>query len=212
MAIPTDGLVFYAPLAEDKATAETGQTLNYTGNFQFNIVSGIPCAVFSGEEKISVDNSNCFSGDFSISCWFRLTTPMAEGVVNAAVFVFGTSENWLTIRVNANGIFMNLGGQNNTKQITVDTVTFNNITVTYSSSKLSIYINGLLDSQVNLDSLPNSITFLIGDSGYSDWFTGEIAAFRIYSKVLNTSEIASLASEFTPTQVIHEHGKTEKHG
>ena len=34
MAIPTDGLVFYAPLAEDKATAETGQTLNYTGNFQ----------------------------------------------------------------------------------------------------------------------------------------------------------------------------------
>ena len=32
MAIPTDGLVFYAPLAEDKATAETGQTLNYTGN------------------------------------------------------------------------------------------------------------------------------------------------------------------------------------
>ena len=71
--IPTDGLVFYAPLAEDTATAETGQTLNYTGNFQFNIVSGIPCAVFSGEEKISVDNSNCFSGDFSISCWFRLT-------------------------------------------------------------------------------------------------------------------------------------------
>ncbi len=196
MAIPTDGLVFYAPLAEDKATAETGQTLNYTGNFQFNIVSGIPCAVFSGEEKISVDNSNCFSGDFSISCWFRLTTPMAEGVVNAAVFVFGTSENWLTIRVNANGIFMNLGGQNNTKQITVDTVTFNNITVTYSSSKLSIYINGLLDSQVNLDSLPNSSTFLIGDSGYSDWFTGEIASFRIYSKVLNTSEISALYNEF----------------
>ena len=196
MAIPTDGLVFYAPLAEDKATAETGQTLNYTGNFQFNIVSGIPCAVFSGEEKISVDNSNYFSGDFSISCWFRLTTPMAEGVVNAAVFVFGTSENWLTIRVNANGIFMNLGGQNNTKQITVDTVTFNNITVTYSSSKLSIYINGLLDSQVNLDSLPNSSTFLIGDSGYSDWFTGEIASFRIYSKVLNTSEISALYNEF----------------
>ena len=96
---------------------------------------------------------------------------------------------------------MNLGGQSNTKQISIDTSSFNNITVTYSYSKLSIYINGLLDSQVNLDSLPNSSTFLIGDSGYSDWFTGEIAAFRIYSKVLNTSEIASLASEFTPTQV-----------
>ena len=30
--IPTDGLVFYAPLAESKATAETGQTLNVTGS------------------------------------------------------------------------------------------------------------------------------------------------------------------------------------
>ena len=200
VAIPTDGLVFYAPLAEDKATAETGQTLNYTGNFQFNIVSGIPCAVFSGEEKISVDSSNCFSGDFSIICWFRLTTPMAEGVVNAAVFVFGTPENWFTIRANASGIFMNLGGQSNTKQISIDTSSFNNITVTYSSTKLSIYINGLLDSQVDLSSLPDHDVFLLGDSGYSDWFTGEIAAFRIYSKVLNTSEISALASEFTPTQ------------
>ena len=198
MAIPTDGLVFYAPLAEDKATAETGQTLNYTGNFQFNIVSGIPCAVFSGEEKISVDNSNYFSGDFSISCWFRLTTPMAEGVVNAAVFVFGTSGNWFTIRANASGIFMNLGGQSNTKQISIDTSSFNNITVTYSSTKLSIYINGLLDSQVDLSSLPDHDVFLLGDSGYSDWFTGEIAAFRIYSKVLTASEIAALASEFSP--------------
>ena len=49
---------------------------------------------------------------------------------------------------------------------------------------------------MNLDSLPNSSTFLIGDSGYSDWFTGEIASFRIYSKVLNTSEISALYNEF----------------
>lgn len=31
MTIPTNGLVFYAPLAEDKATAETGQTLTKAG-------------------------------------------------------------------------------------------------------------------------------------------------------------------------------------
>ena len=47
MAIPTDGLVFYAPLAEDKATAETGQTLETFNSILFP-ASLVQC---SAEEK-----------------------------------------------------------------------------------------------------------------------------------------------------------------
>ena len=72
MAIPTDGLVFYAPLAESKATAETGQTLNVTGSISYQSIDGIPCAYFDSSSIETKNNFTEISGSnstFTASIW-----------------------------------------------------------------------------------------------------------------------------------------------
>lgn len=73
MAIPTNGVVFYAPLAEDKATAETGQTIT-SNDAIYTESNGIPCFYSNATSYLRVDDFSDFmtaynSGNFSISFW-----------------------------------------------------------------------------------------------------------------------------------------------
>lgn len=94
LRMPTDGLVFYAPLRDNSATAATRQTLIYS-NVSYTTVGGVPCCLFSGNNSsyiFSSDNTNLplSNQPSTLSCWFRLKD---TNNTNQMFFAYGSGSN-----------------------------------------------------------------------------------------------------------------------
>ena len=195
MAIPTDGLVFYAPLAEDKATAETGQTMNYTGN-------SIVFENYKGKNSFKLDGtaSNYISatlgsleGDFTISffCIERERKTFAQLGYYGSYFAFYDGN--IALADSSHNLQTDKGA-------TVDTWYF--YSISRSGNTYIFYRNYdiLFYGEDSGGGFSFSGNLVLGkcfsySGGWQEFF-GNIAAFRIYSRALNISEIYSLANEF----------------
>ena len=195
MAIPTDGLVFYAPLAEDKATAETGQTMNYTGN-------SIVFENYKGKNSFQLDGtaSNYISatlgsleGDFTISffCIERERKTFAQLGYYGSYFAFYVGN--IALADSSHNLQTDKGA-------TVDTWYF--YSISRSGNTYIFYRNYdiLFYGEDSGGGFSFSGNLVLGKcfsyaGGWQEFF-GNIAAFRIYSRALNISEIYSLANEF----------------
>ena len=92
LAIPEEGLVFYASLKEASPVSETGHSLSPSGSFTYTTNSTVPCAYFSGG---SIEVSPYFStlennSDFCASFWIKAAGSDSGGVMS---FAPGTSGN-----------------------------------------------------------------------------------------------------------------------
>lgn len=196
MAIPTNGLVFYAPLAEDKATAETGQTLTKTGAITQAKIDGIPCSYFNGSSYIRVDLSTMPYGtdDFAFSLWAR-----CDGE-SGIVLQLGS---WTT---GARLSQLNDGLLQAWLRGTVDLRTTEaydrmvHVAFTRNSGTSSLYINGSLvaTSQESADlSQYTQISLMNSYTNGPRYVTGYLAAVRLYNRGLSADEITELANEFS---------------
>lgn len=196
MAIPTNGLVFYAPLAEDKATAETGQTLTKTGTITQAKIDGIPCSYFNGSSYIRVDLSTMPYGtdDFAFSLWAR-----CDGE-SGIVLQLGS---WTT---GARLSQLNDGLLQAWLRGTVDLRTTEaydrmvHVAFTRNSGTSSLYINGSLvaTSQESADlSQYTQISLMNSYTNGPRYITGYLAAVRLYNRGLSADEITELANEFS---------------
>ena len=196
MAIPTNGLVFYAPLAEDKATAETGQTLTKTGAITQAKIDGIPCSYFNGSSYIRVDLSTMPYGtdDFAFSLWAR-----CDGE-SGIVLQLGS---WTT---GARLSQLNDGLLQAWLRGTVDLRTTEaydrmvHVAFTRNSGTSSLYINGSLvaTSQESADlSQYTQISLMNSYTNGPRYITGYLAAVRLYNRGLSADEITELANEFS---------------
>ena len=89
--IPLDGLVFYAPLDFARSTAETGQTLNYSGSLTFTKRTGIPCVKMAGSGEIVTSGNATITGSAArtVSLWLDPTSSS-----QMMVFGIGASDNY----------------------------------------------------------------------------------------------------------------------
>ena len=205
--IPTRGLVFYAPLASEESTAETGQSLTVTGNVVYGTQDGIPCADFNGTSKITFPDTGFPSGTDArtMSVWVKLRefynnyAPVVIGYGN------GSSTQYFCIELRQTGTVLCGGYQADLESGSglVSLGSWYNVVVTKDGSAEKIYLNGTLIAS----GTTSKNTVLNGGliSGIS-WasgvhmLSGYIAAARIYNRVLTAQEIAVLSREFNPVE------------
>jgi len=191
--IPSDGLLLYASLASDVATCETGQYIVKTGTVTYETFNGIPGARFQQSGYLDFSPAISYltgNNPFTITYWQK-ANPYAS-----YTWQFGTG-NDDRIAGQACIIYYNGGHVNNASSFPVS-ANLMFCVVTYDGSTLSYYINGSLVGSKTTDN-PNTQNALRLGRGNGEYYGGYLAAFRIYNRVLTSSEIAALAAEFTPT-------------
>lgn len=208
MAIPTNGLVFYAPLAEDKATAETGQTLTKTGTVNTLKINNIPCSLFASENSNLYANYSGGAFNGTISLWLYATDNTRSDTTDyGGFFMLGDFGNFSFIKGCMNTSAENsfsFGSSNiNSSHCYPSTTIIRNewvhLCFVVSGTSYSIYKNGILASQATAASaitLPDEATLYINNSEVGGIENIAIAACRVYNRVLTNDEITELSKEF----------------
>ena len=211
--MPTDGLVFYAPLSESAAAAQTGQLLTTYGTISYGNVSGIPCAIFDGSSYITFPDTDLplLKNDCTFSVWAKRPTT-GDGQF---IFYYGYQPNGgeacgIADFLENGGYGIGWGfGSDAAKEFHYSNPdTWHHICFMCSDGTAYLFLNGVLQSQLSYDNGWNNVstvktgTASIGariQGGSTLNYPGSIAALRIYNRALTSSEIATLYSEFTPS-------------
>lgn len=200
--MPTDGLVFYASLnGQTPNQAETGQALNVAkGTAEYGSFCNVPCLLASSTIRyitFSPVGLPANAEPCTISYWGSNKTMLNYGAntIRAvrALFVGAASEK---------KIYLNLSGDNVSTDIVLSDARMYHFMATINGKAYAIYCDGILQKQGNFTGLPSTILSNGAIGKYvpgNNYFTGSIAACRIYNRVLEDSEIQQLAHEFTPT-------------
>ena len=194
--IPTDGLVFYAPLAEDKATAETGQTLT-SNNIEFSVDSGIPCVHLYGGNGIDFDTTDIPSGTnpITISFFIKSISTATSGSDTLVVHIgsgTNTAFNFYWQPGNSVWILHNGGSGYDHSLYLPFTFSWTHIVYTYDGLTQKIYADGIL-----INSFPGVINRSISEGFLSGSSSANtlLSAFRIYNRVLSDGDIICRGSE-----------------
>ena len=202
LPIPTDGLVFYAPLNKDDATAVTGQTLNYEGNVTFQTVDGVPMANFTNG-YIEVDNAvPTGNNPFSVSLYAKMlgTTDDWPGLVQLST----NTSNFATLYTDPEqkcSAVAKADGQDvfNLLGISDDLTELQHLVLTYSDKDgvVRAYRNGsfVLETATS-GAWQQESDMRIGRQRSAHTFPGDISAVRVYDRVLSDREIKALSKEF----------------
>lgn len=202
-AIPDDGLIFYAPLQENKSTAETGQALSKNGTVTYGTESGIPCAFNNGNGYLDFSASGLItmSSDWAISLWIRFNSFSGQC---PTAFAMGSSHGIGTaIRVcyyNGELCFepVSLSPDSNS----INTPSLNvwyHICIVHSGTKTIMYSDGVQKNEKSFTYSFTPSSGKIGNSlGNNEYFNGWISDVRIYNRALDSDEISALANEYTP--------------
>lgn len=219
LPIPVGGLVFYASLAEDTLSADTGETMTEIGDVTHTVIANVPCAKMSGNSGayritgLSLPHGNSAR---TISYWVNFIDFDSSRNV---VWGYGTGYNYKFLDSVFSAIQYKNGGSydggyndNATVDYPFEAGKWYSIILTTADGKtFSLYVNGGLAGSMthSYNGLPQSGSTLclgktgryINDSDY--WSTvgmnGYLAGFRFYDRVLAGYDIRALASEFTPT-------------
>ena len=197
--IPTEGLVLYIPLKENKTTAETGQNLTTVGTVNFLTESGIPCGYFNSSNYITFNTDNLPTGSSprTISLWSKIQT-------YGYVFTYGdySSTRLFGLQYRTPDIvyFTQHGGGvyvNSTKDLT----SWHHICMTLTNSNALncvFYVDGvkydLKSDGGGTINTNNTTGHLMGRSGYHE--TGYLSSIRLYNRILTEEEIILLSKEF----------------
>lgn len=201
--MPTDGLVFYAPLSEASETAETGQILTTVGTPFFTEIDGVGCMSKDGIEDSNYIKVNLpsFTSPFTVSYWIYATQSSGACQVvslqniNNVFSWYGYNNN------NNNGFYIPEG-----KRPQDNVGKWINIVYVMDGVSSKIYTNGqnqavdfssgLLDTDIIF---PDDTWYInqrrTSSGGWSSFF-GYLSSFRIYNRALTADEIKILASEF----------------
>ena len=188
-------MVFYAPLAESSAAAETGQVFTQTGTVAYTTENGIPCAYFNGSARLSFEMASLLR-TLSISAWFKCsnssTTPVILGTP-------GSSHHTASIYIASSNAGWSSWGDDKLYSCTAGVWHHMALCANSSDGSVDVYIDGTLaGTSYHTWELQQTNGWLGGNTqGYG--LNGYLAAVRIYDRLLTSSEVAALAAEFTPS-------------
>jgi hypothetical protein len=213
--LPSDGLVFYAPLSANASAAETGQALStHSGEVTYTTANGIPCALFDGSSVLAAGTSGIPYSNSPFTMSFFIC-PTSSPSADTGVFAFGKDSDGRLISVVYSSGVITLAshgggwGQGSSTQITWDN-TMKHIAFVIGQGNvdnrpLSVYLNGVkvTDTYLRMSGFASDFKMYIGsywgNADYIPNFTGYLSSLRIYDRALAPDEISTLASEFTIT-------------
>lgn len=203
--MPAENLVFHLPL--NKTTiADIGPDLSASGTIVNTAIDGIPCAYFDGNSRIYATAISMPTGASprALSLWFRYkdipsTTPVSGASVLAgwgATASLGRFE----IHVDTQELYIIYSSGELKTDIKIQDTNWHHVLIQYDGSTSEIYYDGhLVASEAKVLNTRNDYLY-IGDRTTAEYpFDGYLAGIRIYNRVMTSTEIAYLASEFTPT-------------
>lgn len=196
--IPEDGLVFYASLKEDRATAETGQALTKSGTPVYETVDGVPCAYFNlgaGFTTPAIDVAD-FPDGFTFSVWAKrqsgnqlLNRRNGTYSCQYAFTAYSTSIDIWAANGSTSNPYVTFDQPKNKIYHAVVRCK-DGVFEFFADGEFIGSASGTLgtknsgDTRIALDYYPNEA------------FVGHLAALRIYNRVLTDSEIKALSKEF----------------
>lgn len=202
--IPSEGLALYVPLSEAPNASEWA---GY-GSITYKTVDGVPCAYFNG------DNSNgLYMGGkafetqtFTVSIVFNTKSFSPTSGYMPYLVNFGPSStndnDRLALRLdnyysgNKNALAMVYYGNYLSVQ-NLSTDTWYSAQMKFDGTQISLYLNGELQSQLNVSAIEIQSGVWIGKSPSNDGaFNGYLSSLRVYNRALSDAEIALLAREF----------------
>lgn len=215
-AMPTEGLVFYAPLEEEASTTATGQTLSKSGTVTYQKVEGLPCARFDTRYSYLSATVPNMAGVLTgtISLWIYISGDAGKNATDyPRFFTFGDKSKpnngficgtWAkpggVINYQSNNSSNGWPSANNplTKERWINFVA----TIT-ESGFLQSYVNGSEGSfcetgAITINDPSVYINYINGDYGIDGIY---IADVRMYNRILSDAEIKLLAGEYKQEEV-----------
>ena len=218
--IPTQDLVFYAPLSSSDSFVLIGAVnpQTYTLFAYFCQLQGVPCmlnenhVIGSNQAQASAFTAQFVkvnqSENYTLSCWFLyglLYEYQSDFNVNQYFFGIGGEGNgnrlyFLTPSGSAK-LSMNIGGTTYSSDIDVQKFKWYHLCLTKSGESLILYINGQQASTgtTTASSIQNKVgVFTRYDKYYSATTQTALAACRVYNRVLSIGQIQALSHQFSP--------------
>lgn len=205
LTIPTDGLIFHAPLRSNKSTAETGQGLTIPDDCTFGTYKGVDCTQLDNagiESPVNCDFSNkqmtvCYG--FNSSYTGTYTGHFAFDQTNT--WQAFENRSFLTIKVNGSNPRVQIENfiNNDAGYFRDGNWHYYAHVITDGHQKTFVDGNGYAESAFSGIAFPDGAsTLYIGDSTDGDYMYGSrMADFRIYNRALSEDEIRALSKEFT---------------
>ncbi len=201
-AFPSDGMVLFAPLDGQHATAETGQALLYDGTFEFTEFAGVPCVNLKSGYIKTAENSG-ISGTQSRAFSFWAYPTGSQQYCNTVGIGNQASHGYLwNCGVRQDGKirrqFTAWGSDMDTECFALDNKWHHFVYMLDANSPrvLRGYVDGVPFTH-NTDTLNTKLSpFFMGRSGAGDWYyTGYLASVRCYNRVLSLEEVNQLLTE-----------------
>ena len=188
-AIPDDGLIFYAPLQEDKSTAETEQALTKNGTITYQTYKGIQCAHFSSAYISSQFSDYVMPYPMTFSIWAAPDTTDSR-----ALWSFENDKPLMYW----NGTYHIYEPDCNVS--TANVGDWHHIAWSINSDLSSTYyFDGVAMGTTTSNNTSAIKSLCIGyRNGYQPQWLGYLAGFRIYNRALSEDEISSIAGEYKP--------------
>ena len=201
--IPSEGLALYVPLSEAPNASEWA---GY-GSITYKTVDGVPCAYFNGDNRngLYMGGKAFETQTFTVSIIFNTKSFSPTSGYMPYLVNFGTSSSdnsRLALRLdnyysnNKNALAMVYNGVYLLVQ-NLSTDTWYSAQMKFDGSQISLYLNGELQSQLNVSAMEIQSGVWIGKSPSNDGaFNGYLSSMRVYNRALSDAEIALLAREF----------------
>ena len=206
--IPEDGLKLYIPLDEYPFSADTGQTLAFSGNLTKETIDGVPCAYFDGNSWIEVPGGSINDSEpeeFTESLWLR-RIDTASDYYRMAMTSEGSFSDGLVIRQISNLFDAEIQTDHSyfygvVSQDIYDPTIWHHVCYRSTADGASIFVDGVLSASSGVIPQPNweGKRFYgkrIAEHLRQNWI-GYMAGIRSYNRALSDDEILSLAREFT---------------
>ena len=201
--IPSEGLALYVPLSEAPNASEWA---GY-GSITYKTVDGVPCAYFNGDNSngLYMGGKALETQTFTVSIVFNTKSFSPTSGYMPYLVNFGTSssdnsrlalrlDNYYAGNKNAlamvyNGVYLSV------QNLSADT--WYSAQMKFDGTQISLYLNGELQSQLNVSAMEIQSGVWIGKSPSNDGaFNGYLSSMRVYNRALSDAEIALLAREF----------------
>jgi len=144
------------------------------------------------------------TGQIAVSCWFKCSGDIVNNIYDRYVFDYGWLDSSFGFYMYPKGyVTYKLGsnsGQADPSQANYNDA-WHHFVMQYDGFKTTCYIDGILkstiDKSVPISSLPNylEIGHSISGTANDTFYSGLIDDFRIYNRVLNSTEILALFNE-----------------
>ena len=202
--VPSENLVFYLPLSET-TIADVGPELTASGTIVHTVMNGIQCAYFNGSSYLRASAVSMPTGASprALSLWFKYKDIPGATSADAAVFAgWGTTTSLgrFDAYVEAQELYIIYSSGALKTDIKIQDTNWHHVLLQYDGSTSEIYYDGqLAASEAKTINTRNNYLY-IGAREYGEYaFDGYLAGIRIYNRAMTSTEIAYLASEFTPT-------------